>query len=588
MPELKVRSKILIILAAAILLFTGIFFFISHTVLLESLASMEESYAYEHLLRVGHAFQEKVDYLARLTADWGSWNDSYDFILDMNENYIRTNIVDSTFRELQINFMVFINLKGRIVHSYCFDFHSDAGAVCSEDFAQTVAASWFEVFGGDFDKMGSGVIALPTGDAITACHPILQSDDSGPARGRLVMGRALDGFLVEKIAKSVHLPLSLHSLDSPRVRSAQEVSGKRGTGASVPMVGQLDKESIAGYYTLTDIQNKHVAAIEMLLPRHLYAKGERALFHYVLWLLGTGVMVIAILFFLLDRFIVARLTRLLETVRSVKGTEDLCGLITLEGSDEIAGLEREINAMGARLRAAHSILQAQEERLRQTSFKLLNAQEAERRRLSRELHDEFGQILSLLKMRVKYLGKSIQNLTETQKRELLNEIPVTIDKLINEVRLLSKDLSPSAVDDLGLWTSIEGLAKRYQNFFDVVIDIADSAKRVLFPSDKGIAVFRIVQEALSNAAKHSEAGRVVIEVFVSSGCLVVRIEDNGSGFDLLLHRTKGYMDKGMGLSIMAQRAQMLGGNLSILAGLGTGTCLTLSIPLSDEEAVADE
>lgn len=588
MSGLKVRDRIIIILAAAILVFLAVFFFLFRVILLDSLVSLEEAHVREHVLRAGNAFNNRVNYLARLTADWGSWNDTYDFIVDLNEDYTRTNVVDSAFRELGLSFMVFIDSADTVVHSRCYDARSDRGGACPEELAVAVARYWAELFEGDPDRIASGVMRIPAGFFVAACHPVLQSDDTGPARGRLVMGILPDSRFIDEIGESLNLALALRGPDSPQVLSALVETGEGPLSPPPVMINEIDRNTVAGYHRLDDLRGEPVTYLEIVLPRHLYARGKKALFHYMLFSLGAGFVIIGLLYVLLDRFVVSRLAMVHENVRSISATDDLDGRIEVEGSDEIAGLAREINAMGLRLKKAHATLKAQEERLRQVSFTLLHAQELERKRISHELHDELAQNLSLLKMRLKHITRSLTGLTGAQEREIHNEISLVIDTLINDVRRLIKDLSPAVLEDLGLWAAIEWLGRRYRPFFAVSIDITDSARKSKFHASEAIAVFRIVQEALSNAVRHSHAGNVRIEAFSSAGCIVIRMEDDGDGFDMAGEDSSAVTDQGMGLSIMAQRAEMLGAQLDLQSVPGKGTGLTLKIPAGKKEAVPHE
>lgn len=583
MSGLKVRDRILIILAAAILIFTGVFFFLFRIVLLDDLVSLEEAHVKEHVLRARNTFNTKVNHLARLTADWGSWNDTYDFIVDLNEDYIRSNLVDSTFREFRLFFMVFIDSDDTVAYCRCYDASLDRGTSCPDELTAAVARYCAEPFAGDLDFIGSGLMSFPNGHFVAACHPILRSDDSGPARGRLVMGKLTDDRFIGEIGEALNLALTIRALHSPQVLAALNEEGETPQYFPAIAVNEIDRNTIAGYHRLDDLFGEPVAFLEVVLPRDFYARGAKTLFHYLLLSLGAGVMVIVLLYFLLDRLVVSRLAVVLENVKRIRAGDDHDGRISLEGSDEIAELDSEIDAMAVRLNEAHAKLKAQEDHLRQVSFKLLHAQELERKRISHELHDELGQNLSLLKMKLKHTARSLTGLTSLQEREIHKEIPIVIDLLINDVRRLTKDLSPSVLEDLGLWAAVEWLGRRYQPFFAVSIHIGDSARKIKFPVNEAIAVFRIVQEALSNAVRHSNAGSFRIQAFSSGGDLVIEMADDGDGFDITGQDSPGRIGQGMGLSIMAQRAEMLAGKLDVRSVPGQGTALKLTIPTGSKE-----
>ena len=229
---------------------------------------------------------------------------------------------------------------------------------------------------------------------------------------------------------------------------------------------------------------------------------------------------------------------------------------------------------------AEEALRQSEKQLRHLSTQLLTAQETERKRISRELHDELGQALTVMKLHVNFIEKNLSESQTGLKKECEKAVEY-IDQVIENVRRLSRDLSPIILEDFGLSAAIRWLvsnfAKRYT--IKVALDMIDID--ALISRDAHTSVYRIVQEALTNIGKHSRAGNVSLTVREDTGFVWFSIEDDGKGFDAITAVTNDLEEKGLGLATMRGRARMLGGTLLIRAKEGKGTRISLSIPVAD-------
>ena len=215
--------------------------------------------------------------------------------------------------------------------------------------------------------------------------------------------------------------------------------------------------------------------------------------------------------------------------------------------------------------------------LRHLSSQLLTAQETERRRISRELHDELGQALTLMKIRLRSIEKELGK-KQAGMREECQNILQYIDQIIENVRRLSRDLSPSILEDLGLTAALRWLIDNFikNDSIQVSLDIPDIDD--LFSQDRQIIIYRILQEALTNIGKHAHARNVSVATQKYDGKVSFCIHDDGKGFDLAQAAMRKPPERGLGLAIMDERARMLGGSLEIWSQEGKGTRITLNIP----------
>ena len=205
------------------------------------------------------------------------------------------------------------------------------------------------------------------------------------------------------------------------------------------------------------------------------------------------------------------------------------------------------------------------------SARLVDAQETERRTISRELHDQVGQTLNAVLVDAANLASRIPPDDEVGQR-YLNNIRSHADSSVNSIRDISLLLRPSMLDDLGLIPALEWQARETSR--RTGIDVRVTAENVddSLPDAIRTCVYRVVQEALQNVSRHSGASHAKIEVRQSDGTLSLTIEDDGSGFDP--QRTRG-----MGLLGMEERVRQLGGRLEIRSAPVKGTAIRVSLPV---------
>jgi two-component system sensor histidine kinase DegS len=218
-----------------------------------------------------------------------------------------------------------------------------------------------------------------------------------------------------------------------------------------------------------------------------------------------------------------------------------------------------------------------ERQLRSLPAQLMTAQETERKRISRELHDELGQDLNVLKMRVGFIKRKL----EEKQFDLGEECETTIHyitQIIESVRRISQDLSPSILEDFGLEAALRWLTGHFSRNCGIPVSLDLGKLNLSFPVEVQILIYRIVQEALNNVGKHARATEVWVAASESAGILSFRVRDNGRGFDLKQVIQAKSDEGGLGLAAMKERARMLGGRLEIKSLQREGTSVILSFP----------
>jgi PAS domain S-box-containing protein len=227
---------------------------------------------------------------------------------------------------------------------------------------------------------------------------------------------------------------------------------------------------------------------------------------------------------------------------------------------------------------AEEALRQSEQQLHFLSSQLLIAQEKERKRLSIELHDELGQSLMVVKLWLRSIQGSLREDQPELKRDC-DEMTVYINEISENIRRLSRDLSPSILVDLGLSVAIRSLVTSFTKRCNIEnsLDIMDLDTK--FSKEGQITVYRIVQECLTNIAKHAQATHVSVVIKEQDGHVYFCVQDNGKGFGVKKYLSNSAPAKGIGLAAMFEQVRMLGGSLDIWSQEAVGTKITFTLPL---------
>lgn len=217
-------------------------------------------------------------------------------------------------------------------------------------------------------------------------------------------------------------------------------------------------------------------------------------------------------------------------------------------------------------------------RLRSFGQASLRAAEEERQRIARELHDDTAQALSTLLLRLAVARRAPDT---ADVGSFLEEIQEEISEIVGGIRRISRGLHPPALQEAGVVPALKGHVRSLREAPGVRAEVAFEATSVdgELREDERLVVYRVVQEALSNAVRHAEAGSIHVELDMEDGELRARVQDDGRGFDA---EDRTLLGRGLGLTGMRERASLVGGALSVTSEPGEGTTVELRIPTDPE------
>jgi two-component system sensor histidine kinase UhpB len=256
------------------------------------------------------------------------------------------------------------------------------------------------------------------------------------------------------------------------------------------------------------------------------------------------------------------LERLIATIEAIDPSAP--GELTLPSDPQEA---EEVERLAASFRR---MLGRIEDERRRSGRLVLHAQEEERRRLARDLHDEVNQALTAILLRLEALSQA----APPELGDELTELKRLVNQAMSELLQLARQLRPTALDDHGLVPAVASQVRRFAAQTGIKADLSASGESSSLDPDEEIAVFRIAQEALANVARHAGASSVKVDLRAGEGGVELVVRDDGRGFET--HRANG--GGGLGLGGMAERARLVGGQLTIDSTPGTGTELCLRVP----------
>ena len=361
---MTLRKKTLIIIGAILISLIAILYAVSQSILMGSFLELEEQNTQKNVGRAQNALSDDISSLVTMTRDWGTWDDTYNFIENANTEYIEANPTDETIKGLRVNVMLFINSSGQIVFSKAFDLQKEQEMPVPQSLLGYISPGSILVHHPDTNSSVNGIILLPEGPMLISSEPILTSQREGPIRGALVWGRYLDSAEIDMLAKTTSLSLTVHRLDETQMPSDFAAARSSLSGDKLIFVHPLNGESVAGYALVEDIYGTPVLMLRADMPRSIYQQGQSSLLYFVSLIVAVGLVFVVAILLLLERLVLSPLSRLSASVSSVASSGDLSARVLMKGNDELARLGGEINKMLGALEHSHEALRESEEKFK--------------------------------------------------------------------------------------------------------------------------------------------------------------------------------------------------------------------------------
>ncbi|MEZ4484363.1 MAG: diguanylate cyclase [Syntrophotaleaceae bacterium] len=343
---MSLRDKVLLVLLSAILLYSGAEFAIHHWILFPSFLQMEEYQAEQDLQRVRFALASEIDHLDKVCWDWAAWDDTYDFVASKDPEFVASNLVLGSFLDNRINLIHFYDSQGRLVWGQSHELSEGAHlalAVFSQPSQPEALRLPQELPAGQAIAKVKIIGILPTehGPLLLSARPVLTSDNQGPRRGTLVMGRLLDKVLVAELIERTRLVFSFSLLTS--------LSEKQTTLFTANPETALFDKSTEGFLVTSQsypaLSGEPTFVLQVQSPRLFIKTMRLTMRHVVVSSVLAGLLLLVLMSTLLQRIVLGPLHRLTGHIRAIRCGGGLSARLQLERRDEIGVLANEFDLM---------------------------------------------------------------------------------------------------------------------------------------------------------------------------------------------------------------------------------------------------
>ncbi len=510
---MNLREKTLVIIGITLVGLVTILYAASQIIIMNSFAELEEETARQDVKRVLNALSNDLDTIDSTTYDWAAWDDTYAFIESRNADYIESNLIDSTFVTLKLNIMMFVHSSGKIIFKKAVDLEEEAEIPFPQSLEHQISLKDYLIRHSDVESYITGILLLPEGPLLVASRPVLTSNDEGPIRGTLIMGRYLDDAKCGYLEEVTHVSFTVHRIDSA-MPSDFETAVPFLEGESI-FIQPLNEETVAGYTVVNDVYGNPALVLRTDALRSIYSQGQASMRYFVVSLLAAGAVFGVVIMVLLESQVLSRLVYLSERISTIGERDDLSQRITMTGKDELSTLVDTINQMIETIEQSH---------------KRLEESVKEKEVLLKEIHhrvkNNMQVISSLLNLQSAYIK-------DETLREMFEEAQNRIRSmsLIHEKLYQSKELAHINFKEYikALTTDLVRSFGANRGKIAIVINVEDISLDI----DTAIPCGLIINELVSNSLKHGfpdgRKGEIVVALGRVEGGIELRVADNGVG-----------------------------------------------------------
>jgi len=361
---MTLRRKTLLIIAGTFYGVIILLFFISRNILLESYTDLERQSTQRDVERVLTAYSQEISNLETTARDWAAWDDTYHFVADRNEEYIRSNLTDSTFTALSLNLILYMDASRQLVFGKAFNLEEEEETPLPQSISEYLAGHDFLVTHKDTESSYAGIIILPEGPMLIASNPILTSEDEGPIQGTMIMGRYFDAARIDELAEITLLSITTYDFKDPRIPPDFATALSSLSIASPVFVQPLGEQSIAGYTFIEDVSGLPALMLRVDAPRDIYHQGQTTIFYLILTIIGVSLAFGLVTLLLLEKQVLSRLSYLSRSVSDIGTSGKISARVLVPGADELSKLGATINGMLGALEQSEAELRESEEHYR--------------------------------------------------------------------------------------------------------------------------------------------------------------------------------------------------------------------------------
>jgi signal transduction histidine kinase len=560
---MNLRSKTFLILTVALIIMTLVVYVGARFILLDNYEALEKQRAEVNVKRGLSALSNELAELGSTAGDWAAWDDTYAFIQDANDNYLRSNLVDDTFVNLRLNIMLFINSTGNVVYGKAFNLQNMSETPVSQGLLQLLSANDFLWHHPDTESSLTGMVPLQEAPLLIASKPILTSQSEGPIRGTLIMGRYLNSEEIEKLEKTIYLPIVITPFNESETRIDFQALYSSPPLQDTPIfTRQLNADIISGYALIKDVYGELSFMLRVDMQQDMYKQGLISVAFFILALLGSGILLGLITVLIVEKGFLSRIERLVISVKKMGKSKNLSERLSWKSKDELSLLAEAIDGMmEERINTIGELAAMIGHDLRNPLTGISSATYYLRKKYGSLMDEKGRDVLEVIKKDTDYSNEIISDLLEYSKAITLESAETNPRSAVTEA--LSHVDFPKNVQLIDLT----------KNTPTIKIDVA-KMKRVFI---------NLIKNAIDAM---SDGGKLTITSESTNGKVQIAFSDTGLGISgenlkklfgpLFTTKAKGM---GLGLSICKRVVEAHGGTISVESIIDKGTTFTIIIPI---------
>lgn len=608
---MKLRKKSIVIITTAYVITSLTLFLTCGTIIMGSFKGLEDRELTLNVNRIKGAINYDIASLSFKSKDYASWDSTYNFIESRSEEYIRSEMSDDTFSNLQMNLIAMLDNKLNLVFTKNFDIDNQKEIPISNgesDFLNKIRTS--SILRSTNEKDGiKGVVLIDNTPMLVSIRYILDSDSKGPSRGYMVTGRFLDGKEMSDITEIINTDFQITPVTSSGKGIPDKLSKKEidSLGSGSTLIKSLSSTAIAGYVLQKDIYGNPAIIVKVPMERYIMIQGRTSMKYLVIILFTIGFVFLSVAVILQDRLVLKRVLKLNKEVNEIGVKENFSMRVEVRGNDEISNLSGSVNSMLMTLESSFNRLKDSNEKLKELD-ELKNEFIST---VSHELRTPLTSILGFAKLIKKKVNKSILPATD-MKDEKLNkaveqilsnsEIIISegerLTQIVNNVLDISK-IEAGKIDWKQEEVSIEEVIDKSYAATAALIrgkklkwtkDIQEELPVVMGDKEK---LIQVVINLISNAVKFTDEGSITCSAYVNGRELITSLSDTGMGIDekhktTIFEKFKQLEDNrlnkpagtGLGLPICKNIIEHHGGRIWVEGCLNRGTTFLFSLPIN--------
>ncbi|SDJ99303.1 response regulator [Natronincola ferrireducens] len=327
--------------------------YIAHMVLVKMSLNNETVIARHNIIRFKNELESMVDYINTLALDYGKWDDTYEYMLNPNEQYIESNYTNITFEAGGVEMVMLLDIHGDIVYEKAYDSVGDKEFPIPLDFKKHVQENWGVLYDRGSNENQKGLMILPSGILLVSFQPILTSHATGPNRGALIMASYVNEAKLQNTSKKIHLSVDVFDLINgtgipPNTEKILQHLSKEDIYTQA-----LTQEKVAVYQLVEDIYGNDTLLLELVFPRTLYIQSLQSIRLFIILIVLTGGLFLGLFLFFLRKNVLSPLRSLTKDIALMGNPTNLKARLTIDAKDEFAVLGDSVNRMLTTLEASH-------------------------------------------------------------------------------------------------------------------------------------------------------------------------------------------------------------------------------------------